>query len=268
MRLFSQRVALAVLLACTSTHAKLSELLDLSHSRELISSFVSDVRHHQTLKRSTQPSNHSASPYCNLVGRNITVEKQSSCTDLAAMYSVADHQVIDGNPWLGQNGTVTRSSPECVVPAGSIICLGQACNTYVIQPNDTCESIAANAPGYCALIPWQLSAYNNELGNECVNNSSNVGDRICIGFLDGLQPDPCPTKSASIATSTSRSTFSTASSASIGTLNSSAVSQSSSPSPATNSGYNSLVRSPSSKERLAWIYLTWGIVSYYLIMLR
>ncbi|PWN54411.1 hypothetical protein IE53DRAFT_383031 [Violaceomyces palustris] len=119
-------------------------------------------------------------PSCLSNGRIFTLDADASCTNLALLFAVGDYQVQVTNPWLSKNGTVDPYSAECLIPAGTLICMEQPCVNYIIQPGDTCDSIVENNPLARVVSPSQLGDFNPELGNDCEDISSHLGDRICI----------------------------------------------------------------------------------------
>ena len=145
----------------------------------------------------------SASPDCALLGRNITVPKtaNTACSTLATQYSVTIDSILLSNPFL-------TGSSDCVIVAGTQVCIPQACTLYTVKVNDTCNSIGTAH----SLTPIQVQSFNPWLGSSCQLISSYVGKSICVtpngGFPSGVgatsdaNPSATPTAVAPVPTPT------------------------------------------------------------------
>ncbi|KAJ7190996.1 hypothetical protein GGX14DRAFT_579343 [Mycena pura] len=130
----------------------------------------------------------------------------STCAAVTTQYSVSLYDVYSSN-FLAQT--------DCMVEAGSTICLPQSCTTYTVATNDTCTTVANGAN----ITSAQLHAYNPNLGTpSCQNIAQDVGTLICVsphggfpqvsgtsgasaptGTATGLAPVPTPTADGSTA---------------------------------------------------------------------
>ncbi|KAF9559712.1 hypothetical protein CPC08DRAFT_637416, partial [Agrocybe pediades] len=133
-----------------------------------------------------------------------------TCSQLATQYSVSDNNVLASNPFL---------DVDCNVAANTILCIPQACHTYTIQTNDTCDSVAQAAGGMTGanITSVQLQSFNPELGTYCQLMSLRVGQKICltpnggfpnVGATSDANPAATPTSQAPIPTPTVNGTTS------------------------------------------------------------
>ncbi|KAH0580623.1 hypothetical protein H2248_002112 [Termitomyces sp. 'cryptogamus'] len=148
-------------------------------------------------------SNAATAADCNIVGHNITTGVATTCAALAKQYSISEYSVLTSNPSL----------VNCDIPANSILCLPQACTTYTIATNDTCDSVAALA-GVSAgttVTTTQIQSFNPDLGTYCQLMPLRVGKQIClspnggfpkVGATTGAQPSATPTALAPVPTPT------------------------------------------------------------------
>ncbi|KZS89653.1 hypothetical protein SISNIDRAFT_489075 [Sistotremastrum niveocremeum HHB9708] len=89
-------------------------------------------------------SNSTTSPSCNLTGRNITTSgTNTTCTSLSSQYSISSADVLLNNP------TISALNCTAGIASGTKLCLPQACTTYTVPANATCNSVvsAVNAGG-------------------------------------------------------------------------------------------------------------------------
>lgn len=137
------------------------------------------------------------------MGRNVTTGPATTCAVLAEQYSISEYSVLTSNPNLA----------DCNIPKNSILCLPQACTTYTIATNDTCDSVAALAGSSAGttVTTTQIQSFNPDLGTYCQLMPLRVGKQICIspnggfpnvGATTGAQPSATPTALAPIPTPT------------------------------------------------------------------
>jgi hypothetical protein len=109
--------------------------------------------------------------------------------------------------------TSNPSLADCDIPANSILCLPQACTTYTIATNDTCDSVAALAGSSAGttVTTTQIQSFNPDLGTYCQLMPLRVGKQIClspnggfpkVGATKGAQPSATPTALAPAPTPT------------------------------------------------------------------
>ncbi|KAJ6484664.1 hypothetical protein C8R45DRAFT_829713, partial [Mycena sanguinolenta] len=113
------------------------------------------------------------SAQCAQLGKNVTVNAASTCSAIAAQYSVSLYDVYSSN---------SLPQTDCSVAAGTSLCLPQACTTYTVATNDTCLGIATAAN----VTTVQLQTYNPSLGSTCQYLSQLVGNLICVGPHGGF----------------------------------------------------------------------------------
>ncbi|KAG6847464.1 hypothetical protein H0H93_007975 [Arthromyces matolae] len=141
---------------------------------------------------------------CSIVGRNVTTGVATTCTALAQQYSISEYSVLASNPSLASCDSIS---------AGTILCLPQACTTYTIATNDTCDSVAALAQSKAGttVTTTQLQSFNPDLGTYCQLMALRVGKQICLspngGFpqlsaTTGAQPSATPTSLAAVPSPT------------------------------------------------------------------
>ncbi|EIN13862.1 hypothetical protein PUNSTDRAFT_41286 [Punctularia strigosozonata HHB-11173 SS5] len=150
-------------------------------------------------------ANSSAAPAadCSIVGRNVTTSTATTCAEVAERYNVSEYSVLASNPSLA----------DCDIAANTILCVPQACNTYTIAANDTCDSVAAVAASQAGIsvTTTQLQSFNPDLGTYCQLMALRVGKLICLspnggfpklGATTGAQPSATPTALAPLPTPT------------------------------------------------------------------
>ncbi|KAF8816938.1 hypothetical protein BYT27DRAFT_7154018 [Phlegmacium glaucopus] len=112
---------------------------------------------------------------CSASGRNITTTDATTCTNIASQYSVSEYDVFSSNPFL---------SADCNIVASTVLCVPQACTTYTIAINDTCQSVAQLAgivPGTnLNVTAAQIQSFNPDLGTYCQLMPLRVGKSICL----------------------------------------------------------------------------------------
>ncbi|KAG6836289.1 hypothetical protein H0H93_009429 [Arthromyces matolae] len=147
---------------------------------------------------------------CSIVGRNVTTGVATTCAALAQKYSVSEFSVLASNPSLASCDSIS---------AGKILCLPQACTTYTIATNDTCDSVAALAQSKAGttVTTTQLQSFNPDLGTYCQLMALRVGKQICLspnggfpqlGATTGAQPSATPTAVAAVPSPTASGTTS------------------------------------------------------------
>ncbi|KAI5116230.1 hypothetical protein M0805_001222 [Coniferiporia weirii] len=141
---------------------------------------------------------------CAITGRNYTNRAETTCAAVATTLSVSEYSVLASNPFLTAN---------CTIPADTTLCIPQACTTYTIATNDTCDSVAALAANVTgtAITTTQLLSFNPDLGTYCQLMPLRVGKQICltpnggfpnVGATSGGNPSATPTTFAPIPTPT------------------------------------------------------------------
>lgn len=112
---------------------------------------------------------------CSLIGRNVTVADNTTCSAVASQNNVTIDSIILTNPFL-------VGSNDCSITSGSQLCLLEPCITYTIQTNDTCASVAAMVGSITGtnITSVQLQSFNPGLGTYCQLMSLKVGEAICI----------------------------------------------------------------------------------------
>ncbi|KAJ7636747.1 hypothetical protein FB45DRAFT_907241 [Roridomyces roridus] len=118
-------------------------------------------------------STSTVSAQCAMLGRNVTVSTASTCAAVAKQFSVSLYDVSSSN---------SLPQTTCNVPAGSPLCLPQACTTYTVATNDTCASIAAAAN----ITTVQLGLYNVNFGSACQYLPQLVGNLVCVSPHGGF----------------------------------------------------------------------------------
>ncbi|KAJ7636710.1 hypothetical protein FB45DRAFT_742072, partial [Roridomyces roridus] len=118
-------------------------------------------------------STSTVSDQCAMLGRNVTVNTASTCAAVAKQFSVSLYDVSSSN---------SLPQTACNVPAGSTLCLPQACTTYTVATNDTCPSIAAAAN----ITTVQLGLYNVNFGSACQYLPQLVGNLVCVSPHGGF----------------------------------------------------------------------------------
>ncbi|KAF2731447.1 hypothetical protein EJ04DRAFT_579087 [Polyplosphaeria fusca] len=128
-----------------------------------------------------------SAPYC-VTGKRYTTVKGDTCESIANASSVSSATLYMGNQAI---------LPDCRdVDAGVSLCLPMTCQTYYIQPDDTCTSIESTLGlGYGQLRNW-----NSWLSQDCSNlhpATDFYGKTICVspqgGTFSGTFPPPAPT---------------------------------------------------------------------------
>jgi LysM repeat protein len=115
--------------------------------------------------------------------RTYTVESGDVCDGISAAQNVSTYQLAVLNPSI--NAGCTNLMP------GQVLCLGTPgddCNTtYVVEPNDTCDEVAAAHK----IDPSLLYHNNPQLDAKCDNMY--IGEVLCVAPT-GVAP-PLPTGS-------------------------------------------------------------------------
>ena len=141
---------------------------------------------------------------CALTGRNITVDRMTTCADIASQYSVSEYDVFSSNPAL---------SVDCNIVAGLALCVPQQCTTYTIAVNDTCDNVSAMAGGITGhnITSAQLQSFNPDMGTYCQLMALRVGKSIClspnggwpnVGATSPGNPSATPTVAAPVPSPT------------------------------------------------------------------
>lgn len=119
----------------------------------------------------------SLSSDCTIHGHNITLPNTANitCSALAMLYSITIDSILSSNSLL-------TGSSDCVILAGTQVCIPQACTVCTVQVNDTCNSIGMAH----SLMPIQVQSVNPSLGSSCQLISSFVGKSICISPNGGF----------------------------------------------------------------------------------
>ncbi|KAJ7677757.1 hypothetical protein DFH06DRAFT_560014 [Mycena polygramma] len=116
-------------------------------------------------------SNTTSSTICALTGRNITVSGNSTCSALAAQFSVTAADVLQSNPVLS-NANCT----EGILP-GAKLCVPQACTLFSPNGNQTCDDVvkAVNQGNLAGagqkITAVQLMAWNPSLKYMCLTQT-------------------------------------------------------------------------------------------------
>ncbi|KAL8904121.1 MAG: hypothetical protein Q9207_003472, partial [Kuettlingeria erythrocarpa] len=120
-----------------------------------------------------------------LSGKTITVTSRQSCQGIAAENNVAK----------GTLRLINNIFPDCSnLAAGASLCLPLSCTTYVVQPGDTCFSIAsAKGTDFRNIV-----SYNPSLNQDCSNLLAD--ENICVSPPGGIFT-PTTIASAGVATS-------------------------------------------------------------------
>lgn len=110
---------------------------------------------------------------CAVAGRNTTISSNSTCAQVAMQFSVTEADILSSNPTLNS---------DCNIASGTTLCLPQACHTYVIKTNDTCDSVSQVAGTMTGtnITTTQLLSFNPELGTFCQAMPNRVGLLICL----------------------------------------------------------------------------------------
>ncbi|PPR00473.1 hypothetical protein CVT24_004533 [Panaeolus cyanescens] len=138
---------------------------------------------------------------CAIIGRNVTVASNSTCTVLSTQFSVSPQDILNNNPSLQPS--------DCVegIAAQTKLCLPQTCTLYTVRANQTCDDVVSdvNSRGLAAgqnITTAQLESFNPSI--QCSSLPVPVNDIICVtphgGFAtlgnDGGQAVPTPTPTA------------------------------------------------------------------------
>ncbi|KAJ6538819.1 hypothetical protein DFH09DRAFT_71517 [Mycena vulgaris] len=143
---------------------------------------------------------------CAVAGRNISVPADTTCSAIAQTNSVTVYSVLSSNPFL-------VGSSDCAVQAGTKLCLFQACKTYQVAADDTCDSIADKSTSITGtkITTTQLQSFNPDLGSYCQLLPLKVGQSICltpnggfpnVGVSTSNNPSGTPTTFAPVPTPT------------------------------------------------------------------
>ncbi|KAJ7140505.1 hypothetical protein C8R43DRAFT_588687 [Mycena crocata] len=143
---------------------------------------------------------------CAVAGRNISIASDTTCSAIAQTNSVTVYSVLSSNPFL-------VGSSDCSVKAGTKLCLFQACKTYQVAVNDTCDSIADRSASIAGtkITTTQLQSFNPDLGTYCQLLPLKIGQNICltpnggfpnVGVSTSNNPSGTPTTFAPIPTPT------------------------------------------------------------------
>ncbi|KAJ7641875.1 hypothetical protein FB45DRAFT_1125995, partial [Roridomyces roridus] len=119
------------------------------------------------------------SDQCAMLGRNVTVPIASTCAAVAKQFSVSLYDVSSSN---------SLPQTTCNVPAGSTLCLPQACSTYTVATNDTCV-MTPNATKTVVppnITTVQLGLYNVNFGSACQYLPQLVGNLVCVSPHGGF----------------------------------------------------------------------------------
>ncbi|KAF8214912.1 hypothetical protein K438DRAFT_1659741 [Mycena galopus ATCC 62051] len=151
-------------------------------------------------------SNTTSSNICALTGRNITVTGNSTCSALAAQYSVTASDVLQNNPVLN-NANCTNG----VLP-GAKLCVPQACTLFTPNGTQTCDDVVkAVNQGQLAgagqtITAVQLTAWNPSLQYICLTHTLlDSSTPICVtphGGWPAVAADPGANGGNPVATPT------------------------------------------------------------------
>ncbi|KAF5329714.1 hypothetical protein D9619_009152 [Psilocybe cf. subviscida] len=137
-----------------------------------------------------QNSTHNApAADCAVAGRNTTVSSNSTCTQVATQFSITEADILASNPTLNS---------DCSIASGTKLCLPQACHTYAIKTNDTCDSVVLVAGTMTGtnITTTQLLSFNPELGTFCQAMPNRVGLLICLTPNGGFPNVGAPSNAA------------------------------------------------------------------------
>jgi LysM repeat protein len=191
-----------VLQACTESYTVQAEdecqkiadanqisLQQLMHLNPTINQACTNLQPGQQL--CLQQASSSSDPAC--TGGSYVVAANDTCSSIAAASSISAADLISANPSINEACTNLQIGQTICIPASST---KPACSTqYTVQPDDTCESIAAAAE-----IPLQqLTTLNPSVNEPCTNLQ--IGQQLCI-VVSGNDPttavpSPAPAAPAS-----------------------------------------------------------------------
>ncbi|PPQ83437.1 hypothetical protein CVT25_007028 [Psilocybe cyanescens] len=117
---------------------------------------------------------------CALIGHNITVASNSTCSALSTQYSVSEPDILAANP--------TLQALNCTsgIRSQTQLCLPQSCTLYTPQSNQTCQNVVDDVnskalAGSNNITVAQLQSFNPSINTLCSNNGITSGNTtICI----------------------------------------------------------------------------------------